>query len=354
MTVGRNDKFLRAAAAVARAQDGMRPVFEIGRGLREATQPFADLQKQIAGIQAQFRKMQERDRTVFRAIQDQVRKMQEQDRAVLRAIQDQARFANAVARLNLGSVKAAAEQLAGQVRRAEAFDRAGWLPHPSTPLAQLEECVDDSQAIHGLLSEYYDAQWPEVRRDIETRLTAWRIDEEAKATFCEALDAHEAGFYRSVCRLLFPEIERVARRELHDDRMSRITSQKTLRSLAGRLPISAMEPGGFLGLNLFDRLSNHVYEDASDEEARQRLVGNPIPNRHAALHGLVVYSTRQNSLNVIFIADYVFELISVLKELQHSARTNERENGRDAGATGVQEVRGGSAASITGPKCRAL
>ena len=264
-------------------------------------QPFTDLQKQIAGIQAQFRKMQE------------------QDRAILQVIRDQVRFANAVARLNLGTVKAAAEQLAGQVRRAEAFDRAGWLPHASTPLDRVEECAGDSEALHRLLSEFYEAQWPEVRRSIETRLSVWRVDREAKATFREALDAHEAGLFRSVCRLLFPEIERVARKELHDDRMSRITGQKALRSLAGRLPISVMEPGGFLGLNLFDRLSNHVYEDASDEGARQRLARDPIPNRHAALHGLVVYSTRQNSLNGIFIGDYVFELISALKELQQSA-----------------------------------
>ena len=314
MTVGRNDEFLRAAAAVARARDDMRPVFEIGRGLREVLQPFADLQKQIAGIQAQFRKMQE------------------QDRAVLRAIRNQGRFANAVARLNLGPVKAAAEQLAGQVRRAEAFDRAGWLPHPSTPLDRVKKCAGESEAIHRLLSEYYEANWPEVRQDIETRLTAWRLDEEAKAAFREALDAHEAGLYRSVCRLLFPEIERVARKELHDDRMGRITSQKVLRRLAGRLPISAMEPGGFLGLNLFDRLSNHVYEDASDEESRQRLARDPVPNRHAALHGLVVYSTRQNSLNGIFIGDYVFELISLLKDPQLSPRPAGSEKKRDATA----------------------
>ena len=115
------------------------------------------------------------------------------------------------------------------------------------------------------------------------RLTGYRLDAEAKAAFREALEAHGASLYRCVCRLLFPEIERVTRRELHGDSMERITSQKALRDLAARLPASVMEPGGFLGLNLFDRLSNHVYEAASDEEARQRLARDPIPNRHAAV-----------------------------------------------------------------------
>ena len=86
-----------------------------------------------------------------------------------------------------------------------------------------------------------------------------------------------------------------------------------------------MEPGGFLGLNLYGRLEENVYRNVRDEEVRQRLDQDPIPNRHAALHGYVVYSTMQNSLNVIFLGDYIFELVSVLKELQQSSETNETE-----------------------------
>ena len=37
---------------------------------------------------------------------------------------------------------------------------------------------------------------------------------------------------------------------------------------------------------------------------------NPIPTRHAVAHGLVPYSSRQNSLNALFIADYVFAVVS--------------------------------------------
>ena len=52
------------------------------------------------------------------------------------------------------------------------------------------------------------------------------VDDEAKTTFGEALNAHEAGFYRSVCRVLMPEIERVSRVELHGDRLERITPSR--------------------------------------------------------------------------------------------------------------------------------
>ena len=73
------------------------------------------------------------------------------------------------------------------------------------------------------------------------------------------LDAHEAGLYRSVCRVLMPEIERVSRKELHGDGMQqRITNQKLLQELTAELPLSSVEPAGFYNLNLFRRLSNHA------------------------------------------------------------------------------------------------
>ena len=111
------------------------------------------------------------------------------------------------------------------------------------------------------------------------------------------------------------EIERVSRVELHDDRLDRITRQPLLRKVAGQLPISAVEPSGFLGLNLFRRLSEHLYEKVDDEDSRRRFAQDPVPNRHAAVHGLVVYSSMQNSLNAVFMADFIFQVIGSLKKL---------------------------------------
>ena len=254
----RNGGILKAAVAMARALDRMRPVFEICEELQKAMRPFV----------------------------------------------------------------ADAERLAIHVRKAQVLDEAGWLPHYTTPLDRVEECVGDQEAVRMLLCQYYRERWPEVRREIEARLIGYRVDDEAKATFGEALTAHEAAQYRSVCRLLMPEIERVARKELHGDRAEQITSQKVLRELAAKLPVSAVKPRGFIGLNLFRRLSNHLYEHVSDEETRQRLAHDPVPNRHAAVHGLVVYSSMQNSLNALFMTDYIFQLISLLKDSEWMKKTN--------------------------------
>ena len=289
--------FLEATAAVGHSAEGMKTVFDICEGLQEAMQPFADLQRQIRAVRAPRL-------AVGRS-----------ESAVRRIIVSQGRFARAVARLQLGSLAATARELVRHAHRAQALDEAGWLPHHSMPFDRVEECAGDADAIHRLLSRHYRERWSDVHGDIEAQLAEYDIDDEAKATFGEALNAHEAGFYRSVCRVLMPEIERVSRVELHGDRLDRITSQPLLRELVGRLPISAVEPGGFLGLNLFRRLSEHLYEHVDDEDSRRRFARDPVPNRHAAVHGLVVYSTMQNSLNAVFMADFIFQVISLLKRL---------------------------------------
>ena len=107
-----------------------------------------------------------------------------------------------------------------------------------------------------------------------------------------------------------PEIERVSRIELHGDNLrEKITSQPHLRELAGQLSLNAVEPRGYYGLVLFKKLTDHLYNRIATEEDRNRCNQDPVPNRHAAVHGLVVYSSNQNSLNTIFMADYIFQII---------------------------------------------
>ena len=299
----RNTALLNTPAAAARSLEGMKTLFAICKGLQEAMRLFSDLQRQL------------------RTVRTPRLEVDGLDSAVRQIVQNQVRIARAVARLHLGSVATAARRLARHAQRARALDKSGWLPHYSMPFDRMEECAGDADAIHKLLCRHYGERWSDVHQDIEARLAEYDIDEEAKATFVEALDAHEAGFYRNVCRVLLPEIERVSRLELHADRLDRITSQPLLHELTARLPIPAVEPSGFLALNLYRRISEHLYEHVDDENSRQRLANDPAPNRHAAVHGLVAYSAMQNSLNTVFMADFIFQAISVLKGLASSQVT---------------------------------
>ena len=142
------------------------------------------------------------------------------------------------------------------------------------------------------------------------------IDDEAKATFIEALSAHEAGFYRCVARTLFPEIERVSRDELQDGAMDKNTSQLKLRNAISNLCPSDIARDGILGMRLYRKLSSHLYANMPTPERVAAIAAEPVPNRHAAVHGYVPYNTFRHSINALIIAEYLLHTITVVKALE--------------------------------------
>ncbi len=222
------------------------------------------------------------------------------------------------------------------------------MPHHTTPFELATNQLDDIEALRRALLAYYEENWRGVRSKIEVRLSTYSIDDEAKETLREALGAHEVGHYRSVCRLLFPEIERLFRNALFGGRRGNIRHGEFVKRLVGRerdgrmgegepddgsLLLADFLTGGAHEFSVFEYLTGDLKErgeikgrrasrtgeyrpslfvnisDANIEAAR----GSPIPTRHAVVHGLVNYSTPQSSLNAIFIADYVFSVISQLE-----------------------------------------
>ena len=165
---------------------------------------------------------------------------------------------------------------------------------------------------------------------IESQIAEYNIDEEAKATFREALDAHGYGLHRSVCRVLFPEIERMLRTELFGRRTGRENYQKIVETLVEDKTLDDFLPGGRFDFDYFGHLTAAVMEHSDDafderifglfrrvdEDDLQRVGQDPVPNRHAAMHGYVSYSSSQNSLNAIFVADYMFRLIGSFRNAQ--------------------------------------
>ena len=212
-------------------------------------------------------------------------------------------------------------------RLRETLVATGWVYHHTTPVARIASCWDDTETVQTMLDEYYAQNWRDVRSSIESRIHEFDIGEEAEATFREALKAHEFGLYRCVCRVLFPEIERVLRVETFGHRTGRETYKKMLKSLLQGTTLDDFLPGNWLDLTSFSHLtktiekqSDSAFDDGvfglfthvSDSDLH-RLKDDPVPNRHAALHGYVEYATHQNSLNTIFIAEYVFRVITSLR-----------------------------------------
>ena len=213
---------------------------------------------------------------------------------------------------------------------AENLLEKGWVPNHTTPFDLVAKCGDDGARLQTSLLDYYTDNWAEVRTQLESRIPSDGIDDEAKATFREALDNHEAGRYRSVSRVLFPELDRVFRAELCDGRAGQISFNKFVGELTGKnanLGLGDFLISGIQDMVLFDYLTKGgksagpgLAVDVRNEANVERAKRSPIPTRHAVVHGLVAYSSPQSSLNAIFIADYVFSVLSVAQRRRQERR----------------------------------
>ncbi len=65
---------------------------------------------------------------------------------------------------------------------------------------------------------------------------------------------------------------------------------------------------------MLERIREHAYEQVWTEDERERFEGDPVPNRHAAIHGRVAYSTHKHSMNMLILTDYVFRILPPLED----------------------------------------
>ena len=196
----------------------------------------------------------------------------------------------------------------------DAVRATGWLPYHTVSIDYVEECGDDISLLEAHLADFYQTNWEDIREDIETRLENYSISEETKFTFREALSAHSIGYYRCVCRVLFPEIDREFRRHFFNDSAGSISSRRMLEELTSRVELKHFLPREAYGWILFDRLVHHLYEPVDDSN-RAQYGDDCVPNRHAAARGLVPYSTFKHSMNMIIMADYVCQILTSTAKL---------------------------------------
>ena len=199
--------------------------------------------------------------------------------------------------------------MAKQAELVGILDETGWLPFGHAPYHCMEQHGGDAERVDACMSSYYLEHWPEIRMSLEENLKAYHVDDEARATFGEALSAHEAGLYRCVCRLLFPEIERMLRSRISNLLPpDRIGSKQLIKILIGTEFSEKRSEGRFFGFLFLDRLCRHLYERVDQNNVAD--VGKDfLPNRHAAVHGFVAYSEHKHSMNMLVMTDYVFQML---------------------------------------------
>ena len=130
----------------------------------------------------------------------------------------------------------------------------------------------------------------------------------------QALEAHEKELYRLVPRSLVIEIERAVRVNLNENIVGQgLRIKDKIIEGADDLPLSSLQDLSS-GMIQYETLDTHLYEHINNDKDHLEFTESPIPNRHAAVHGLVPYSSRKSSLNSIFLADFVFHIITEMKK----------------------------------------
>ncbi|WP_145960540.1 hypothetical protein [Novosphingobium meiothermophilum] len=205
--------------------------------------------------------------------------------------------------------------------RAQKILDAGWVPYAGMPIDDLPEQATADQ-VDIFMNSLIGDRWVEVRNCLANTVAMSKVDEEAVVTFDEALSAFENGHYRSVVRVLFPEIERVARDTVYGGSRKdwSIDERKETRRLntgLGALRESLMQhlPAGLgvyadFGFALTQKMDSHLYRYVeSTPEDLAALQADPVPNRHASQHGYVTYSTAQNAYNALSMTAFMFDTI---------------------------------------------
>ncbi len=206
----------------------------------------------------------------------------------------------------------------------ESVNETGWLPYYSVPIHYVEECDGNIDLLENRLSNYYTTHWDEIRRNIESRLGSYHVSEETRETFREALSVHESKNYRCVSAPLFSTIDRefysltdqnpskILYESAPFDTLKNLTSREIIKELTGHWPQGDSGSIQAYFWVLLDRLVNHLYKTVNDEN-RKEYEQDFTPNRHAVVHGLVPYSTHKHSMNMIIMADFIFQILPTRK-----------------------------------------
>lgn len=194
---------------------------------------------------------------------------------------------------------------------SKASKETGWLPYRTVPFGRLlHESEQDAAKFQSAVSDFYEKNASNIALDIASRFLELDIDDEAIATLDEALCAYQQGLYRCSVRVLMPEIERVVREEWLGVQDIKPLRMKQVKQAINERELSEFVLYGPHDFVLFDIFARHMFgwvANLSPEELQS------TPNRHAAAHGWVSYSTHQSSLNAIICADYIFRLTTYFK-----------------------------------------
>lgn len=178
-----------------------------------------------------------------------------------------------------------------------------WFVYRAVPESLFDEVDYKPARVAAALDGYYRRRWCAIRQDMLQRLDTYDISRDCKAVFRQAVSAHDTELYRASCPMLFPAIESALdSRPLRGERLEAFfeSREQPADALASRTLYM-----------LVPTVLGHVYVSGRQSAATlDRFASCDIPNRHAALHGCTFYKTHKHSMNMLIMADCLFELLS--------------------------------------------
>ena len=196
----------------------------------------------------------------------------------------------------------------------KACAHSGFLPYRTVPFDEFyRENKDNYDLFSSRVSEYYEDHEEDILQNIESYLKTLKdVDVDRKATIQEAIMNHRDGRFRLTTRALLPDIERIILEDWMGNEKEKVQSlgEGMLHEVINKKNLEDFAPDNIYDLRLFGYLINVLYKNGSK---RKEFQGENFPNRHAALHGWILYSTREDSLNIIIFADYILRLVPLFK-----------------------------------------
>lgn len=194
----------------------------------------------------------------------------------------------------------------------------GWLPHPFQ--TELHNEVVETTDLDEHLSEFYENNLAAFEISLTKNLEKCGCDDILLSRISYCFRSYRDGNFGQIPCALFPEIERYARENLYTENpFSNITSLREVRDTISSLPLPYL-PAPVLerGYHLFKVFDEHLYTPIKTTEQWKAAQKSDIPNRHAALHGLVVYDNAKSSINTFIIFEYAILSIHALASLEEA------------------------------------
>ena len=184
-----------------------------------------------------------------------------------------------------------------------------WLPYRTISVNEMVKMPDRAKdEWDAYFSHYHRDNWPNIRGRMTESVLHYDIDDETKEAFREALAAHDYKLYRCPPCVLFPALEREMRKHFADPGKKEAFKKKLVAwASAVHLPCgTGSHPFGHV---IFSKLVRHVYESPNTKEDKERYRPDSTPMRHMLMHGHMAYNTYKSSMNMLVLADYVFEIL---------------------------------------------